>query len=102
MSALARRPLATTFGGYAKNKLFQKIYMFLLDNYYSKNKYYKLKYQSTDTSIVCNYYGIDQKGKNKYAKNKFVNKISLVTDRNGVAFSIIVDKGNINDSTFIG
>lgn len=86
---------------FKKYNYFKKIYKLMLNKYFKKNKYGKLKYQLIDSSAIKNQFGVNKIGRNKFYKNKKIMKISLVTDLNGIPISVLLDKGNRYDSTFI-
>ena len=48
-----------------------------------------------------NKFGKNKIARNKYFKNKNCNKISLITDNDGIPLSVVVDKGNKHDLKFI-
>ena len=86
-----------------KNDVFKLFYKFLIAKYFSQNRTNKLKYTLIDSTIFYNkygknFYGNKFIGRNKYYKNKNISKLSLITDSNGIPFSIILNQGNINDA----
>ena len=86
---------------FKKKNVFKKVYKLLLNKYFKKNKYGKLKYQLIDSSSIKNQFGVDKIGRNKFYKNKKIMKLSLVTDVNGIPISVLLEKGTKYDSTFV-
>ena len=84
------------FQKFTKANVFKKVYLKLLDRYFTKNKSGKLKYLSIDTSFVKNYYASNV-AFNGYCKKKRLSKLSLIVDANGVPISALLAKGNISD-----
>jgi hypothetical protein len=48
-----------------------------------------------------NKYGINKMAKNKFFKNKNCNKISIITDVNGISLSVLINKGTLHDIKFL-
>ena len=96
--------LGETFGPqfigihYIKCDIFKKLFMKLrkLCTNYSSNCSVII-----DSSFVMNKFGHNKLGRNKYFKNKNCNKISLITDINGIPMSVLVNKGTVHDLTFV-
>jgi hypothetical protein len=83
---------------YIKKGIYEKIYKYILNVYMSHNKTKKLKYQSTDTSFICNRqgYGVNV-SRNKFYKGKRGIKICSIVDSNGVAIAIMISSGSTYD-----
>lgn len=86
---------------FMENEIFKLAYIEILNKYFKFNKCQKLKFQSIDSSFIPNQYGIENIGRNKYYKNKKGYKLSLITDVNGIPFSLLVEKGSKNDAKMI-
>ena len=84
------------FDKFSKAKVFENVYLQLLDKYFKKNKSHKLKYLSIDSSFVKNQYASDVEYNGSYKKKKLA-KLSLIVDSNGVPLSALIVKGNISD-----
>jgi transposase len=84
------------FQKFAKANVFKKVYLKLLDRYFTKNKSGKLKYLSIDTSFVKNYCASNV-AFNGYCKKKRLSKLSLIVDANGVPISALLARGNNSD-----
>lgn len=69
-----------------------------MNKYLKKTKNKTLKCCYTDTTFIINKKGIDFKEKNKFMKNKYCNKLSLIVDSKFIPIDIKIYKGNINDS----
>ncbi len=54
-----------------------------------------------DTSFIPNKYRRNKIAQNKFYKNKRGNKISLITDINGISLSVVINKGTVHDIKFI-
>jgi transposase len=72
-------------------------YNLLLQKYLKRTKNKTLKFTSCDTTILINKNGIDCKGRNKYAKNKFCTKLFTIIDKNKIPIVIFYISGNTND-----
>ncbi len=83
---------------FTKHNIFKNAYSELFNKYTNKNQYSKFKYQSTDTSFILNKNGKQIINRNKYNKNKKCYKLSIITDKNGISNSVIVEKGGKNDA----
>jgi hypothetical protein len=81
--------------------IFQNTYIELLNKYLKKTKNKTLKYCYTDTSFIINKRGVDFKARNKFMKNKYCNKLSLIVDNNFIPINIRIYEGNINDSNIL-
>jgi transposase len=78
--------------------IFHKTFNFLRRKYFSNNKN---NIQLVDSSFVQNKYGKNKISRNKFFKNKNCNKISILTDINGIPLSVLVNKGSVHDITFV-
>ncbi|ARF10377.1 hypothetical protein Hokovirus_1_256 [Hokovirus HKV1] len=101
-SKLSRSSLNYYVNFFAKNNIFNKFYTYLYEKYSDKQKNDKLKYLYTDTSFIINHNCLHEYvERNKYIKNKFSIKLSLLTDVNGIPIDIQFVKGNLHDSPLI-
>ena len=82
---------------YVKWGVYDCLYLILLEEYLSKDKFGKLKNQSIDTTFCTNLYGSEMIGRNIKYKSKNGIKISVKVDKNGVPFSLGIASGNQND-----
>lgn len=85
----------------SKLNIFHNSYIGLLKKYFRKTPAKKLRFIYTDTTIIHNINGSDKMKRNKYVKNKKVMKVSLITDINGIPFSIKTISGNTNDARIL-
>jgi len=99
--SIPRSTLNSHFMFFVRKNVFVDFYKLLLDKYLENDRRNKLKYESIDTSFVPNFYGVENIGMNKFYKNKFGTKVSIVVDVNGIPISVVVDKGNIHDTQFV-
>lgn len=98
--------LHKSFGEYIrqKHKEYEKIgvyacmYRIILDIYFKKYKYEKLKDQSIDSSFIRNLYGKEFIQRNPHYNSKNGIKISTIDDKNGVPTSLAIAKGAVNDA----
>jgi hypothetical protein len=81
--------------------IFKNTYIELMNKYLKKTKNKTLKYCYTDTTFIINKRGIDFKERNKFMKNKYCNKLSLIVDNKFIPIDIKIYKGNINDSNVL-
>ena len=86
------------FKRFVNHNIFYKTFNFLRKKYYKNNK---TNIQIIDSTFICNKYGKNKIARNKFYKNKNGNKISLLTDVNGVPLSVLVNKGTVHDLSFI-
>jgi transposase len=86
------------FNRFVKFNIFKKAYLKLKASYLKSNND---NIFIIDSSFVQNKYGKNLIARNKFYKNKFGNKISLITDSHGIPISIFLNKGNIHDLSFI-
>jgi len=63
-------------------------------------KSFKCNILLIDSSFISNKYGKNIISRNKFFKNKKCNKVSIITDVNGLPLSVIINKGSIHDSQF--
>ncbi len=63
-----------------------------MNKYLKRTKNKTLKYCYTDTTFIINKRGIDFKERNKFMKNKYCNKLSLVVDNNFIPIDIKIFK----------
>jgi hypothetical protein len=89
------------FKQFVKHKIFKKYYIYMINRFYTSGIYDKLKYTLTDTTFIPNCYGVESIGRNKQYKYKKGNKISLITDVNGIPISIEIGTGNEHDATLL-
>jgi len=83
---------------YSKLGVYDCLYFILLKEYFKKDKFGKLKYQSIDTTFCTNLYGSEMKGRNVKYKSKNGIKLSVRTDAQGVPFSLGIASGNLSDA----
>ena len=86
---------------YCEWGVYNCLYIILLDVYFSKNKFGKLKNQSFDTTFCINLYGSEMKGRNVKYKSKNGIKISTIDDNNGTPFSLAIASGNVSDNIIL-
>lgn len=84
---------------YSKLGVYDCLYFILLEEYFKKDKFGKLKYQSIDTTFCTNLYGSEMKGRNVKYKSKNGIKLSVRTDVQGIPFSLGIASGNLNDAS---
>jgi len=82
----------------ASHNVFNKLFHHLRQQYVKRVPIDTLV---VDSTFVMNKYGHNKKSRNKFYKNKHGNKVSLVTDINGVPLSVIVNKGSVHDLSFM-
>ena len=101
-STIKRSSLNNYVNFFSKNKIFINFYNHLYNLYSEKDKEEKLSYVYTDTSFIINSNCLHKYvERNKYIKNKFSIKLSLVTDSNGIPINMQFVKGNLHDSPLI-
>jgi len=86
------------FQRFLKFNLFQSVFQ-RLRNIHSKQN--SIDIQIIDSTFILNKFGKNKIARNKFFKNKNCNKISLVSDSNGVPLSVIINSGNIHDVSFV-
>jgi len=57
--------------------------------------------QIVDSTFIMNKFGKNHVARNKFFKNKNCNKVSFITDINGIPLSVLIKNGNIHDLTFV-
>lgn len=83
---------------FVKFDIFKKLFLKLRMIFASKNT---LNVQLIDSTFVMNKYGRNKIARNKFYKNKNCNKISIITDIDGIPLSVLVNSGNVHDLSFI-
>ena len=86
------------FDKFSKAKVFENVYLEILNEYFKKRRCEKLKYVSVDASMVKNYYASNV-GFNGHYKKKKWSKLSLFVDSNGVPISALLVPGNHSDKS---
>jgi transposase len=86
------------FNRFVQYDIFKKTYIKLKSSYLKINKDDLF---IIDSSFILNKYGKNKLARNKFYKGKFGNKVSLITDSNGIPISILINKGNVHDLSFI-
>lgn len=86
------------FQRFVKHNIFKKLYLQLRDTYFSNNK---TDIQIIDSTFIANKCGKNKIARNVFFKNKNCNKVSFLTDVNGVPLSVLVNSGNVHDNSFI-
>ena len=69
-----------------------------------RSKYFsnhKSTVQIIDSTFIANKFGKNNIARNIFFKNKNCNKVSLLTDVNGIPLSVLVNSGNVHDSSFL-
>ena len=69
-----------------------------------RSKYFsnhKFNVQIIDSTFIANKFCNDNIARNIFFKNKNCNKVSLLTDVNGIPLSVLVNSGNVHDSSFL-
>lgn len=92
------RTLYFHFKRFVKHDIFSRLFKKI------RNKYINNNISDTyiiDSSFIMNICGKNKISRNKFFKNKNCNKISLITDDNGIPLSVLVNKGTVHDITFI-
>ena len=86
------------FKDIVNRNIFGKLFSVLKRRYLNKRLINTL---IVDTSFIPNKYGRNKIARNKFYKNKRGNKISLITDVNGIPLSVVINKGTVHDIKFI-
>lgn len=86
------------FKRFVTNNIFKNLYLMLRNKYFAKNK---TEIQIIDSTFIANKFGKNNIARNVFFKNKNCNKISYLTDVNGVPLSVLVNSGNVHDNKFI-
>ena len=89
------------FKRFVDNDIFKKMFLKLRKKYIDSCDEKHLNIQIVDSSFIMNKFGKDNIARNKFFKNKNCNKISLITDINGIPLSVLVNTGNVHDLSFI-
>jgi transposase len=85
------------FNRFVRFGIFKKLFLQLRYKYIKNNN---SNIKLIDSSFIMNKYGRNKIARNKFFKNKNCNKISVLTDVNGIPLSVLVNKGTIHDSKF--
>ncbi len=78
--------------------IFCKLFKLLRKEYSSSHSIYV---QLIDSTFIMNKFGKTNIARNKFFKNKNCNKISFVTDSNGIPLSVLIKNGNVHDLSFV-
>lgn len=87
------------FQRFTKFNIFGSIFHQLRKSYSSKNS---IGLQIIDSTFILNKFGKNKIARNKFFRNKNCNKISVVSDSNGIPLSVLIKSGNHHDLSFIG
>ena len=93
------RTLYFHFKRFIKYDVFGRLFKKIRNTYIKKNNTNTT--YIIDSSFIMNICGKNKISRNKFFKNKNCNKISLITDDNGIPLSVLVNKGTVHDITFI-
>jgi transposase len=85
------------FQRFTKFNIFKKMYLSFRSDYFINNK---TDIQLIDSTFIMNKFGKNHIARNMFFKNKNCNKVSFITDVNGVPLSVLVKTGNIHDLHF--
>lgn len=94
-SSINFRTLHWHFSRFADNNIFLRLFNKIVNLY---SKYIVPSTLLIDSTSIPNKFGITKIGRNKFYKNKFITKISLLTDINGFPLSVFFLKGNFHDN----
>jgi transposase len=97
-SAIHWNTLYQHFRTFTKHGIFIKLFNFVKKKYLNVNKSY---IYMIDSTFIFNKFGKNKIARNKFFKNKNCNKISFLTDCNGLPLSIFIDKGSKHDLSFL-
>lgn len=86
------------FKRFVDNNIFKQLYLDFRFKYFTNSK---TNIQIIDSTFITNKFGKNNIARNIFFKNKNCNKVSFLTDSNGVPLSVLVNSGNIHDSKFI-
>jgi len=86
------------FQRFIKFNIFKTLYLQLRKTYFTNNK---TNIQIIDSTFIANKYGKNNIARNAFFKNKNCNKVSILTDINGVPLSVLINSGNVHDNSFI-
>ena len=83
---------------FVDNDIFKKLYIKLRSIYLKNNS---SNVYIVDSSFIMNKYGKNNIARNRFFKSKNCNKVSFITDINGIPLSVLVNKGNVHDLSFV-
>ena len=83
------------FQRFVKFNIFKKLYLQLREPYFANNK---TDIQIIDSTFIANKCGKNKIARNVFFKNKNCNKVSLLTDVNGIPLSVLVNSGNVHNN----
>ena len=86
------------YSRFVKYDIFKKIFLKLRKQNLLSNK---SNIHLIDSTFILNKFGHNKIKRNKYFKNKNCNKISMITDINGLPLSILINTGNVHDLSFV-
>jgi transposase len=86
------------FQRFVSFNIFKKLYIKLRSIYLYTNT---TNVFIIDSSFIQNKWGKNYLARNKFFKNKKCNKISLMTDTNGIPISVLINSGNVHDLSFL-
>ena len=78
--------------------IFKKLFIKLRSTFI---KSHKTNVQIIDSTFIMNKFGKNFTARNKFFKSKNCNKVSLLTDINGIPLSALINLGNIHDINFL-
>jgi hypothetical protein len=97
---ISGRVLNNKFNEFCKHNLFKETYKLILEDYFLKNKTEKLKFQSIDSSRICNKLCTSYEYSKEGGKKNGM-KLLVICDAFGVIIAICVVPGNVHDSKTI-
>ena len=86
------------FNRFSSSGIFKKLFLWLRKGYI---KNHPIDIQLIDSTFIMNKYGQNHIARNKFFKSKNCNKVSFITDANGIPLSVLIKNGNVHDLTFI-
>jgi transposase len=86
------------FQRFVEFQIFLKLFLKLRSKFMKNNS---TNVQIIDSTFILNKFGKNFIARNKFFKSKNCNKVSLITDINGVPLSAIINTGNVHDNSFI-
>jgi len=86
------------FNRLSSNGIFKKLFLCLRKGYV---KNHPIDIQLIDSTFIMNKYGKNHIARNKFFKSKNCNKVSFITDVNGIPLSVLIKNGNVHDLTFV-
>jgi transposase len=89
------------YNRFVKFNIFKKLFIYLKNKHIKHIKQTNGHIQIIDSSFIMNKYGINKMARNKFFKNKNCNKISIITDVNGIPLSVLINKGTLHDIKFL-